>query len=74
MVLKVRSQEIDTAPELIATRDELQRFVRKNENDTNLESGWRHQLAGNELGKILSGAPLTVTVRDDSESPVSISL
>jgi len=74
MVLKVRSQEIDIAPELIATRDELQRFVRKNENDTNLESGWRHQLAGNELGKILSGAPLTVTVRDDSESPVSISL
>lgn len=79
-VLKVRSQEIDIAPELIATRDELQRFVRqdkgqgdKNEEPSLLLSGWRHELAGKELHSILSGAPLTVTINNQSTTPINIS-
>ncbi|MBI5171379.1 MAG: ribonuclease D [Candidatus Obscuribacter sp.] len=80
-VLKVRSQEIEIAPELIATRDELQRFVRqdkgqleKEEEESALTSGWRHKLAGSELHAILSGAPLTVTVTSTSHNPISIKL
>lgn len=85
-VLKVRAQEIEIAPELIATRDDLQKFVRfgksrdphrvvpEDEAASSLECGWRYNMAGDELLRILEGAPLTVTIANASSTPISIKL
>lgn len=80
-VLKVRSQEIEIAPELIATRDELQRFVRAVKGAKEADSeplqlleGWRYRLAGTELERIIGGAPLTIKINSSSQDPISINL
>jgi len=55
-VLRVRAREHGVAPGLIASRDDLERFAAGDREGHPLSSGWRHTLAGAELGAILDGA------------------
>lgn len=55
-VLRVRAREHGVAPALIASRDDLERFASGDREGHPLSSGWRHTLAGAELGAILDGA------------------
>jgi ribonuclease D len=61
-VLKVICYEFDLAPELVATRDEIQLLIRihhgeKDDNGTlPLLTGWRKEIAGQKLIDILNGA------------------
>lgn len=59
-VLRVRAREHGVAPGLIASRDDLERFASGDREGHPLAAGWRHTLAGAELGAILDG---TVSVR-----------
>lgn len=59
-VLRVRAREHGVAPGLIASRDDLERFASGDREGHPLSAGWRHTLAGAELGAILDG---TVSVR-----------
>jgi len=54
-VLRVRAREHGVAPGLIASRDDLERFAAGDREGHPLSSGWRHTLAGAELGAILDG-------------------
>jgi ribonuclease D len=88
MVLKLGSQDLAIAPELISTREELQSFVRlgrarlssvqveadAEESDHPLLNGWRFELVGSQLLKILDGAKITLTVAANSETPVKLSV
>lgn len=89
-VLKIRALDLEIAPELIATRDELQGLVKigkddgkargetqselEEDHDNALTVGWRRELAGNELLSVLRGAPVTVTVSDSNTRPIAISI
>ncbi|MHB1017680.1 MAG: ribonuclease D [Coriobacteriia bacterium] len=55
-VLRVRAREHGVAPSLIASRDDLERFVSGDREGHPLSSGWRHTLAGAELAAIADGA------------------
>jgi len=55
-VLRVRAREHGVAPGLIASRDDLERFAAGDREGHPQSSGWRHTLAGAELGAILDGA------------------
>ncbi|MHB1136954.1 MAG: ribonuclease D [Coriobacteriia bacterium] len=55
-VLRVRAREHGVAPSLIASRDDLERFVSGDRDGHPLSSGWRHTLAGAELAAIADGA------------------
>ncbi len=55
-VLRVRAREHGVAPGLIASRNDLERFAAGDREGHPLSSGWRHTLAGAELGAILDGA------------------
>ena len=59
-VLRVRAREHGVAPSLIASRDDLERFVSGDREGHPLSSGWRHTLAGAELAAIADG---TISVR-----------
>jgi ribonuclease D len=88
MVLKLGSQDLAIAPELISTREELQSFVRlgkarltnsqaeaeAEESDHPLLIGWRFELVGSQLLKILDGAKISLTIASNSESPVKLSV
>jgi ribonuclease D len=88
MVLKLGSQDLAIAPELISTRDELQSFVRlgksrlaglqaeeeAEERDHPLFNGWRFELVGSQLIKIIDGAKISLTVATNSETPVKLSV
>jgi ribonuclease D len=90
MVLKLGSQDLAIAPELISTREELQSFVRlgkarltnvhsdvepeAEESDHPLLNGWRFELVGSQLLKILDGAKISLTVATNSETPVKLSV
>lgn len=54
-VLRVRAREHGVAPGLIASRNDLERFAAGDREGHPLSSGWRHTLAGAELGAILDG-------------------
>ena len=92
MVLKLDSQDLAIAPELISTREELQSFVRLakarlgsaqpsaqaeaegEETEHPLLNGWRFDLVGSQLLKILDGAKLTLAITPNSETPVKLSV
>lgn len=80
-VLKIRSLDFEIAPELLATRDELQKLVRygkenKKDNDNgesddnSLTEGWRLKLVGKELLEVLKGAEVSLQVSESSSSPI----
>ncbi|MBU6451945.1 MAG: ribonuclease D [Cyanobacteria bacterium REEB67] len=92
MVLKLGSQDLAIAPELISTREELQSFVRLGKtrlseeptresdgddggsSDHPLMSGWRCELVGSQLLKILDGSQITLTIATNSETPIKLSV
>ncbi|MBN2841134.1 MAG: HRDC domain-containing protein, partial [Coriobacteriia bacterium] len=55
-VLRVRAREHGVAPSLIASRDDLERFVSGDREGHPLSSGWRHTLVGAELAAIVEGS------------------
>ena len=59
-VLRLRAREHGVAPSLIASRDDLERFVSGDREGHPLSAGWRHTLAGAELAAIVDGS---ITVR-----------
>jgi ribonuclease D len=76
-VLKVRSLDFEIAPELLATRDELQGLVRfakikepeskqDERNGNSLAEGWRRKLVGDELIEVLRGAEVCLKVSSES--------
>lgn len=64
-VLKVICYDLDLAPELVATRDEIQLLIRihRGEKEDNgklpLLTGWRKEFAGQQLIDILDGATVS---------------
>lgn len=54
-VLRVRAREHGVASSLIASRDDLERFVSGDREGHPLSAGWRHTLAGAELAAIVDG-------------------
>ncbi len=86
-ILKLRAQDFELAPELIATRDELQSFVRwarqidgdisraEQVQGPSLSESWRLELAGKELLAILNGARVDLTINlKSNHSPVKLKL
>lgn len=61
-VLRLASERSGVATQLIATRDDLLDFVQSREASP-LASGWRHELAGSTLERLLAGE-VGLTVRD----------
>lgn len=61
-VLRLISERSGVATQLIATRDDLLEFVQDRERSS-LARGWRHELAGATLGRLLAGE-VGLTVRD----------
>jgi ribonuclease D len=59
VLLRVRSDDAGIASELVATRSELEEFARAaargNESEHQLANGWRAELVGNELRRLLDG-------------------
>jgi ribonuclease D len=75
-VLKVLSYKENIATELVATREDVQNFVRlAKENrltgaDLPLLNDWRAEIAGNTLAKLLSEGNLNVSFAIDQDPPV----
>ena len=61
-VLRLASEGSGVATQLIATRDDLLDFV-QNRDESPLSRGWRWELAGSTLDKLLSGE-VGLTVRE----------
>ena len=61
-VLRLASEKSGVATQLIATRDDLLDFMQDRKRSP-LASGWRHELAGSTLERLLSGE-VGLTVRD----------
>lgn len=61
-VLRLISERSDVATQLIATRDDLLEFL-QNRGSSRLASGWRRELAGATLERLLSGE-VGLTVKD----------
>lgn len=61
-VLRLVSEQSGVATQLIATRDELLDFAQSREGSP-LATGWRHELAGATLERLLAGE-VGLTVRD----------
>ncbi len=61
-VLRLISERSGVATQLIATRDDLLEFVQDRERSS-LARGWRHELAGSTLERLLAGE-VGLTVRD----------
>jgi ribonuclease D len=76
-ILKVLCYEGDLAPELVATRDELQALIRVYREGTVSSShlpllhGWRRKLAGDPMLSLLEGSPVAVSLSGGS-SPVKL--
>ncbi len=64
-LIRVRAREHGIAPTLIATRDELERFVAGERDGVSLASGWRHTIVGAEIEALLDGL-VTLKVEDDA--------
>ena len=67
VLLRVRSDDAGIASELVATRSELDEFARAaargDENDHQLATGWRAELVGDELRRLLDGKIAVATSR-----------
>lgn len=90
-VLKVIAYDYELAPELVATRDELQFLVRAHREkrvgkhvppdafeqrdppEISLLEGWRNNVAGHILLKLLDGASVSVAF-DGGEPPVQLTI
>lgn len=76
-ILKVLCYEADLAPELVATRDELQALVRVHREDALAASnlpllhGWRRQLAGQVFISLMDGCAVSVSL-SGGNSPVKL--
>ncbi|MFA7276612.1 MAG: ribonuclease D [Pseudobdellovibrionaceae bacterium] len=55
MLLRITSSENDVAARLIASSDDLESFVKEPEADSPLNSGWRHDVFGQEAHELLEG-------------------
>jgi ribonuclease D len=68
------------APELLATRAEIQRLVAQFQTDCHGEknlsilNGWRYDLIGKKLIAILAGAKVKIELELKEQSPVKMSL
>ena len=77
--VKVIAHEMELAPELVTTREELQNVVRdyreKNldREDHDILQGWRYEMAGKMLLDVLGGASMNVTLAS-SGLPVRIEI
>jgi len=75
-ILKVIAYNADIATELVCTRDDLQALVRAhrekslNKSPLPLLQGWRRDMAGDNLIKLLDGEALTVTVDNSADPPI----
>ncbi len=89
-VLKVIAYDYELAPELVATRDELQFLVRSHRErkigknalpppedrrplEISLLEGWRNDVAGHILLKLLDGASVSIAF-DRGEPPVQLTI
>jgi ribonuclease D len=67
VLLRVRSDDAGIASELVATRSELEEFARAaargDESDHQLATGWRAELVGDELRRLLDGKIAVATSR-----------
>lgn len=61
-LVRVVSEKSGIAAQLIATRDDLAEFVQDRES-SRLSTGWRHELVGERLSKLLDGE-VGLTVRE----------
>lgn len=61
-VLRIKSDESGVATQLIATRDELVAFA-EGSRSGRLSKGWRHELVGSSLERLLAGE-VGLTVKD----------
>jgi ribonuclease D len=79
-ILKVIAYNADIATELVCTRDDLQALVRAHREhalDSSplpLLQGWRRDMAGERLIKLLDGAPFTVTIDNNADPPIQLSI
>ena len=78
-ILKVIAYNADIATELVCTRDDLQALVRAHRENALAKSplpllqGWRKDMAGDKLIKLLDGAAFTVTIDNDADPPIQFS-
>jgi ribonuclease D len=67
VLLRVRSDDAGIASELVATRSELEEFARAaargDEQEHQLATGWRAELVGDELRRLLDGKIAVATSR-----------
>jgi ribonuclease D len=67
VLLRVRSDDAGIASELVATRSELEEFARAaargDESEHQLATGWRAELVGDELRRLLDGKIAVATSR-----------
>lgn len=77
-VVKLIAYKVDLATELIATRDEIQWFVRiakeakLGSTDHPLAHGWRWELAGKELNKLMTGHNLEINFNIENRQPIEM--
>jgi ribonuclease D len=75
-ILKVIAYNSDIATELVCTRDDLQALVRAHREGALAKSplpllqGWRKDMAGDKLIKLLDGTPFTVTIDNNADPPI----
>ena len=62
-LLRLVAEREGIAPQLIASRDDLYDFARKKEG-CRLASGWRYEVCGKEMRRLLSGE-VGLTVKED---------
>lgn len=78
-VLKVICYDLDLAPELVATRNDLQTLVRLHKEDKvdshklPLLQGWRNEMAGQTLVDLLNGCKLEVCFTSE-DPPIKIEI
>jgi ribonuclease D len=54
-LLRLRCEDHDVAPKLVATRDELDRIATTNDEDLRPLQGWRRELFGNDALEMKAG-------------------
>ncbi len=78
-ILKVEAYKSEIAPELLATRNDIQKLVRAfwgnchDETELSVLSDWRNELIGKKLLNILKGMPARIKIESKEEQPIKIS-
>jgi len=79
-ILKVEAYELEIAPELLATRNDVQKLITNCRHDCHEDKelavlkDWRYELIGKKLLSILDGAQVRVELDLKKEIPVKVSL